>query len=185
VRPCRHNRRAWPRRAGVARLVSSSSSAATTHSFSLSRQCTMRTACRGTGATAARAPGSAARALRACAARCAATPAQASCHPLTAATLPRATRRDGASAWPHAACRAGASSRRACRRGVPAALAASAAAADAPPAAAVDAFVRWLSAQGVDTAAVTPAVVSEGLGLVCTRCAVAESPLNLASHNRR
>ena len=35
---------------------------------------------------------------------------------------------------------------------------------------AADALWRWLGSQGVDTAAVRPAAVPEGLGLVCTRC---------------
>jgi hypothetical protein len=72
---------------------------------------------------------------------------------------------------------AGASSRRTCRRGALAAPRASAAAAAThltTQTTDVDAFWRWLGAQGVDTAAVYPAAVAEGLGLVCTRCAAAQ-----------
>ena len=56
--------------------------------------------------------------------------------------------------------------RRAARRGA-AGCAVVVAAADTQ---AADALWRWLGSQGVDTAAVRPAAVPEGLGLVCTRC---------------
>ena len=56
--------------------------------------------------------------------------------------------------------------RRAARRGA-AGCALVVAAADTQ---AADALWRWLGSQGVETSAVRPAAVPEGLGLVCTRC---------------
>ena len=63
--------------------------------------------------------------------------------------------------------------RRAHRRGARKQLARPSASLAAPATSSslLDVFWRWLGDQGVDTSAVRPGAVAEGLGLICDRCA--------------